>query len=30
MRRFAAIVGERLQETRLQLIDVYGHAPVSP
>ncbi len=27
MRRFAAVVCERLQETRLQLIDVYGHVP---
>jgi len=29
MRRFAAVVCERLQETRMQLIDVYGHAPVT-
>ncbi len=29
MRRFAAVVSERLQETRLQLIDVYGHRPVT-
>jgi CRP/FNR family cyclic AMP-dependent transcriptional regulator len=29
MRRFAAAVCERLQETRLQLIDVYGDAPVT-
>lgn len=26
MRRFAASLGERLQATRLQLLDVYGHA----
>ncbi len=29
IRRFAAIVCERLQETRLQLIDVYGRPPVT-
>jgi CRP/FNR family cyclic AMP-dependent transcriptional regulator len=28
MRRFAASVIDRLQATRLQLLDVYGHAPV--
>jgi CRP-like cAMP-binding protein len=28
MRRFAATVVDRLQATRLQLLDVYGHAPV--
>jgi CRP/FNR family transcriptional regulator, cyclic AMP receptor protein len=27
MRRFAASMTERLQATRLQLLDVYGHAP---
>jgi len=27
MRRFAASLIERLQATRLQLLDVYGHAP---
>jgi len=27
MRRFAALLIERLQATRLQLLDVYGHAP---
>jgi CRP-like cAMP-binding protein len=26
MRRFAAVMTERLQATRLQLLDVYGHA----
>ena len=26
MRRFAASIVERLQATRLQLLDVYGHA----
>lgn len=26
MRRFAALLSERLQATRLQLLDVYGHA----
>jgi CRP/FNR family transcriptional regulator, cyclic AMP receptor protein len=26
MRRFAAVLTERLQATRLQLLDVYGHA----
>jgi hypothetical protein len=26
MRRFAAVMVDRLQATRLQLIDVYGHA----
>ena len=29
MRRFAASVTERLQATRLQLLDVYGHARVA-
>ena len=28
MRRFAASVIDRLQATRLQLLDVYGHAAV--
>ncbi|MGA2319173.1 MAG: cyclic nucleotide-binding domain-containing protein [Solirubrobacteraceae bacterium] len=28
MRRFAALLTERLQATRLQLLDVYGHARV--
>ncbi len=28
MRRFAASLTEALQATRLQLLDVYGHAPV--
>ena len=28
MRRFAASLTERLQATRLQLLDVYGHARV--
>ena len=27
MRRFAALLIDRLQATRLQLMDVYGHAP---
>ncbi|HET8979022.1 MAG TPA: cyclic nucleotide-binding domain-containing protein [Solirubrobacteraceae bacterium] len=29
MRRFAASVVDRLQATRLQLLDVYGHAPAT-
>jgi len=29
MRRFAAVLVERLQATRLQLLDVYGHATVA-
>jgi CRP-like cAMP-binding protein len=29
MRRFAANLVDRLQATRLQLLDVYGHAPAS-
>lgn len=29
MRRFAAVVSERLQDTRLQLIDVYGRAAIT-
>jgi hypothetical protein len=30
MRRFAAVLIERLQATRFQLLDVYGHvAPVA-
>jgi CRP-like cAMP-binding protein len=29
MRRFAAHLVDRLQATRLQLLDVYGHAPAS-
>jgi hypothetical protein len=28
MQRFALKMLERLQATRLQLLDVYGHAPV--
>jgi CRP/FNR family transcriptional regulator, cyclic AMP receptor protein len=28
MQRFAAVMVERLQATRLQLLDVYGHDPV--
>jgi hypothetical protein len=27
LRRFSAVLVERLQRTRLRLIDVYGHAP---
>ena len=29
MRRFAALLIDRLQATRLQLLDVYGHAPAA-
>lgn len=29
MRRFAQIIMARLQATRVRLIDIYGHAPVS-
>jgi hypothetical protein len=28
MQRFAARMLVRLQETRLRLLDVYGHAPI--
>ena len=29
LRRFAPVIVERLQATRLRLIDVYGHVPGS-
>jgi len=30
LKRFAHIIEQRLQATRLQLLDVYGHPPVKP